>query len=136
MNLVIVRTYEKEQTFGEASFGDFKFKTLELPDLDNQRRISCIPEGKYIFTKEIHAKFGKVLRLKDVPERSGVLVHKGNYSGSLNPRTSNPDTLGCILTGSGFADIDGDGLRDIVNSTNTLNKLFDLLPDKGVLEIK
>jgi hypothetical protein len=135
MNLKIVRKYVPEQTYGDLAYGDFVCKTLELADKNNQRQISCIPEGSYPYTKEIHKKFGKVLRLNDVPGRDGVLVHYGNYAGSLNPKTNVPDSLGCILVGLAFADIDGDGIKDITSSRPTMDKLYDVLPDKGILTI-
>ena len=135
MNPKILRTYDKNQVFGDFSYEDFKCKTLELAWLENKREISCIPEDSYPYTKEIHPKYGKVLRLHKVPDRDGVLAHYGNFAGSLNPKSKKPDTLGCILFGSGYGDIDKDGILDILDSKNTMEKVYDLLPDKGILEI-
>ena len=43
-----------------------------------------------------------------------------NVAGSVNPKTGSPDIRGCILTGTGFKDITGDGIDEIVG--NTINQ--------------
>ena len=63
----------------------------------------------------------------DVPNRSYILIHSGNY---------NKHTLGCILVGATLSDINGDGYRDTTNSKETLNKLNEILPDYFKLTIK
>ena len=75
-------------------------KTLELPDLDNTPRKSCIPVGDYPlrkrtagrFYKRYSAKFGHqfVVEICDVPGRSHVLLHIGNWI---------KDSYGCVLIG-------------------------------------
>jgi len=130
MRIEIKRTYEPNATYGYATLlGEgvsMQFKTLELPWLDNQRRISCIPEGVYQVMKHISPKFGKTFFLPDVPNRSEILIHKGNYT---------RDTLGCILPGSKFKDIDGDTLPDVIESGQTMNTLWRLLPNEFEIEI-
>ena len=135
MKLLIKRIYTKFQVFGEGKFEDFHFKTLELPDLNNARNISCILEGEYTATKEVHDKFGMCFRLYDTPGRGGVLMHVGNYAGSHNPKTKHPDTEGCILPGAYFADLDGDGLKDIASSSATMAELYNMAPDKFTIKI-
>jgi hypothetical protein len=130
----IKRKYTDTQTLGELTYENFTCKVLELKWLDNKVQKSCIQEGTYKYTKEVHPKYGKCLRLHDVPGRSGVLVHYGNYAGSDNPRTGHPDSLGCPMVGTSFIDLNKDGIVDIGNSKNTIEKLYDLVPDKG--EIK
>jgi hypothetical protein len=132
---LLVRTYEEKQTKGDFSFEDFKCKMLELPWLENQKYISCILEGVYFCTKEIHGTFGKCFRIHEVPGRSGVLCHYGNYVASVNPRTGTPDTKGCLLPGVSFADIDGDGYCDVTDSKRTTDRLYDILPDSFTLKI-
>lgn len=129
----IVRTnYNDYQTLGElklygVSLEDgcsdeiiFECKTLELPWLNNQRNISCIPEGKYHAQKHISPKFGKSIWITDVPDRSEILIHVGNYKSDL---------LGCIAVGEAFKDINEDGNLDVINSRKTIESLHDLLPD-------
>ena len=94
--------YQEKQTLGGLYIFDgvldiFNCKTLELPWLDNQARISCIPVGHYKTHYHISPTFGRCFWVQDVPGRSEILIHKGNY---------NRDTKGCVLVGNGFADID------------------------------
>jgi len=137
----IKRNYFDKQTEGvleiwERCFMLWKFNCLELPYLDNQKSISCIPEGKYLFTKEIQSNRGKVLRIHNVKNRSGILMHFGNYAGSINPRTKKPDTKGCILPGASLVDFDNDGYREVTSSKKSMDIIYDLLPDKGTIEIR
>jgi hypothetical protein len=67
--------------------------TLELPWLDNQHNISCIPSGTYECFRELSPKHGICFELRNVPDRQEIQIHIGNY-----PK----DTLGCILVGKEF----------------------------------
>jgi Family of unknown function (DUF5675) len=104
----------------------YSCKSMELPWLDNQTDISCIPTGKYDVVKHVSPKFGECFWIKDVHGREQILIHKGNY---------NRDTKGCILPGRSFADIDNDGSADVTNSGNTLRDLMRLLPDNFKITI-
>jgi len=96
---------------------------LELPWLANQRMISCIPKGSYLVTPRESPKHGEHWLIHDVPERDYILIHSANYAGSKNPKTGQPDLLGCIAPGVEFVDIDGDGLLDISASRFALKGL-------------
>ena len=75
-------------------------KTLELPDLDNAPRKSCIPTGDYPLRKKASGRFYKryskrydhkyVCQICEVPGRSQVLLHIGNFC---------KDSHGCVLVG-------------------------------------
>lgn len=52
--------------------------TIELPWRDNQRKISCIPEGKYPLRLYQSMKFGTVLMVTDVLNRQDILFHPAN----------------------------------------------------------
>jgi hypothetical protein len=104
-----------------------EFWSLELPWKDNKRRISCIPEGVYKARKHNSPKHGLSLWLQDVPNRSEILIHKGNYY---------TDILGCILIGSTLMDINKDGLLDVVNSKKSINKLMSMLEDVDGIMVK
>ena len=106
-----LRVYEGERLV-------FDCKTLELPWRNNQRRISRIPDGRYQAILHHSPRFGESIWIQGVPNRSEILIHLGNY---------NRDTLGCILVGSDFADIDGDGQYDVIASRQTMLKLFDTI---------
>ena len=70
--------------------------TLENPWKDNQRNISCIPEGEYKvrlrLARESATRDYLHLLVQDVPDRDWILFHRGN---------SAKDTSGCILVGLG-----------------------------------
>ena len=100
----------------------FECKTLELPYLNNKKNISCIPPGEYFVRKHDSPMFGKVFHVFEVPGRSEILIHKGNYSSS--------DTEGCILVGKEFIDINLDGTTDISSSTQTMQNMLSSLPEE------
>ena len=105
-----------------------QFWSLELPWKDNKKRVSCIPEGEYIGKRNESVKHGDSIWIQDVPNRSEILIHKGNYY---------TDILGCILIGSDLMDINKDGLLDVVNSRNSIYKLMKaVIFKKGEIEIK
>lgn len=89
--------------------------SLELPWKDNKRNISCIPKGTYTCKLTNSIKYGKVYKVLDVPGRTGILIHAGNY---------NKDTQGCILLGNDLKDINNDGQKDVTNSKLTLSKFM------------
>ena len=103
---------------------------LELPDLGNQHFTSCIKEGTYLCKQEYSDKFKYHYRLYDVPGRSGVLMHIGNYAAGKKI-----DTEGCILPGLYFADINADGNTDVAESTKAMIKLLSILPKEFMLKI-
>lgn len=112
---------------------DFACKTLELSWKSNENNISCIPpEPQGVATYEWERLEQSPsfpyphLWIKDVPNRSYIKIHRGNY---------NRQILGCILVGDGLTDIDGDGNRDTTNSTQTLKKLLSKVGDSGTIKI-
>ena len=131
--LLITRTHENsKQTIGQMLVFEgekvlFGCNTLELPYLDNQRNISCIPVGVYRCRKRVSPKFGLCFIVEDVPGRSYILIHRGNFYS---------DIRGCILVGKGFKDVNKDGIIDVVYSTATVKNLLKILPDSFELEIK
>ena len=98
INLLLIRdTFSKESTIGELFInGERICDTLENPYLDNQRNISCIPEGVYPvrlrLPRESATRDYLHLLVEDVENRSYILFHRGN---------SAKDTRGCILVGLG-----------------------------------
>lgn len=101
MNATLIRLVTGDLgTFGVIFFEDgFGLHTLELPWEDNQRNISCIPCGIYTCEMAGSPRWGSVYHIRDVPERSHILFHPGNWAG----RKSMPQFLskveGCILLG-------------------------------------
>lgn len=123
--IVITRTSRDDwQTLGRLEvYRDellYECKTLELPWKDNQQDISCIPENHYPAGLHESPTFGDCVWIQDVPDRSEILIHYGNY---------NRDTLGCVLVGKEFIDIDGDGHKDVTSSKTTMKELLNVLKE-------
>jgi hypothetical protein len=94
---------------------------LELPWRNNTRRQSCIPVGEYpvMFLPKGSPSFPyPCFLLEDVPGRSAIMIHRGNY-----PK----HTVGCILPG------DATSKESVLNSTAALNKLVALKPTSIVV---
>jgi hypothetical protein len=125
--------HSDKQTIGNAYYFienngvGYTCRTLELPWKDNEKRISCIPDGEYEVIKHTSPKFGECFWIQDVPDRSEILFHSGSFY---------TNTLGCVLVGKGFTDINGDGLLDLVHSRDTMKDLLKLLPNKFKLIIE
>jgi len=98
INLLLIRdTFSKKSTIGELFLEDERMcDTLENPWIDNQRNISCIPEGVYPvrlrYPRESGTRDYLHLLVQDVPNRDWILFHRGNTA---------KDTSGCILVGIG-----------------------------------
>lgn len=87
----------KLSTFGVMIHNNLPFVvTLEEAWRENQRSISCIPEGRYLCKPYTSAKYKNVWELQGVPNRSKILIHSGN---------THNNTEGCILVGSQFEPI-------------------------------
>ena len=75
-------------------YGELFCDTLENPYINNERNISCIPAGQYKVRlrteRESATRYYLHLLVKDVPNRSYILFHRGNTA---------KDTRGCILVG-------------------------------------
>jgi len=85
-------------TRGKLYYGDFECETLELPWRDNQRSISCIPAGEYPVKIRISPKYGEIYWVQNVPERSFILIHWGNWAGDES-KGYKSNVNGCILLG-------------------------------------
>ena len=90
-------------------------ETLELPWKENQRNISCIPEGEYEIKKRHSKKFKEHFHITGVPGRSWILIHVANFVRELR---------GCIAPGEIHTDIDKDGIIDVGSSGLAMHKLL------------
>lgn len=135
MRILLKRIYRPTSTtakgfvFNEKNELVFEFVTLELPWKDNERNVSCIPEGEYLVKKMPPTSKRKYqyFWVQDVPGRDSILWHPGNYT---------RDILGCVLPGEELVDIDNDGIIDVTNTTATLKILTALMPEKFKLTIE
>jgi hypothetical protein len=127
----IVRTYGDKETKGILTGTNDKGETLslvtlELPWLNNQHNISCIPEGTYVCKYNSNPANGMLHYLiTNVPNRSAVYLHPMNFATyhTVLGVTKPPEILGCIGVGSQFADINGDGIMDISGSGIAVSRL-------------
>lgn len=79
MWIKLLRSYFPSGTNGEIWVDDqLLCYSIELPWRDNNRNISCIPEGEYSLSKRYSKKFGWHVMVHDVPERSNILFHAAN----------------------------------------------------------
>lgn len=120
-------SYSRSETIGIIYLKGLRFFTLELPWLDNQKNISCIPTGEYNYIKRVSPGKGyEVIELVSVPDRAYIQIHLGNYTRQIE---------GCILPGTGLKDINRDGVIDVTNSKEAFNQIMTHAPVVGTLRI-
>lgn len=96
----LIRLEESDQgTFGVLKIDKEMFcLTLEQDDEENMVNESSIPAQQYICSRVDSPKYGDTFEVTNVPGRSHVLFHSGNFI---------EHTKGCILLGSGVSSING-----------------------------
>lgn len=120
----VVLTHKSDdntQILGDLSTTGFQCKSLERSYKNNQPNISAIPSGTYLCQWKF--KFNSLAyhyQVMNVPNRSGIFIHAGNYFF---------DSAGCILLGTGYANLNSDKEVDIINSKITI-KQFETLMNK------
>jgi len=98
VNLVLDREIFTDKSISGRLYlnEEYVCDTLENPYINNERNISCIPEGNYNvrlrLARESATRDYLHLLVQDVPNRDYILFHYGN---------SAKDTRGCILVGIG-----------------------------------
>ncbi len=90
---------------------------LENPWKANIKNVSCIPSGTYICGPYSGMKFKDVYKVRNVPNRTDILIHIGNYT---------RETSGCILPGRGVNYINE---PMVTHSTLAMNMLRKMLGD-------
>lgn len=135
-NLILARDYTLEETQGIYIVMDgmielFRCKCLELPWLNNQPSVSCIPGSRIYDVEKISTlKHPNSFLIKDVPNRKAIMIHIGNFANGKKV-----DTERCQLPGMNFVDIDGNGTIDVAQSTLAMDSLNHFLPDTFKLYI-
>ena len=99
--LELLRVLEDDQgTIGELTHdGRRVCWVLELPDRGNAAGLSRIPAGEYIvdyLQRSASGKYQDVYHVRDVPGRSGILGHPGNWAGD-RLRGWLTNSYGCLL---------------------------------------
>ena len=99
MVIELQRLYRDDWTDGLIFIkGILLCRSIELRWANNERNVSCVPEGVYPVAIIQHPKFGECLQINGVKGRSGILVHVAN--------DAQKELRGCIapvfsLTGNG-----------------------------------
>ncbi|MEH0153665.1 DUF5675 family protein [Limibacter armeniacum] len=108
----------------------FECRSLELPWLNNQQNISCIPTGTYHCTLRTTGKYkNRAFHVtekngQEVKGRSGILIHSGTY---------NSHTKGCVLLGLDLSsDLNADGQLDVTYSAAAIELLVKLAITYGM----
>lgn len=112
--------YGPHATLGRLVVEGHTFFTVERPWLGNRPFESCIPQGVYAVEAYSSPKYPDVWELQEVPGRSKILIHAGNWAS---------DVQGCIAVGM--------GLRDwgVSSSRVAMAKLQELLPERFTLNV-
>lgn len=102
---------------------------LELPWNDNTFNISCIPYGSYVAIPYKYRGRINSFKLLNVPNRSNILIHGGNYAGDKSAGYKT-HSAGCLIIGNKVGTIEKQkavlssriGLREFIRYMN--NKPF------------
>lgn len=97
-DLVLERfCYGDAFTFGRMEVAGAVLFTVEKPWLENQPRISCIPEGRYrcVPRRYFRGKYDAV-EITGVPDRSHILLHKANRAVDVQGCVGVGAALGCL----------------------------------------
>jgi len=118
-------------TFGSLTTDSgFQVYSLELPWRQNKTGISCIPAGDYECVLSDTPKHGKVYEVKNVPGRTAILLHGGNWGGDVSKGLKS-DVEGCILPGRAIGDLAGQ--PSVMSSRDALRGLMDDLDGEPAL---
>jgi hypothetical protein len=111
-------------TEGILSYPNFKCCTLELPWRDNAKSISCIPAEEYDVELKLSNKYGRIYWVTKVPDRTGILIHSGNYAGDIS-KGFKSHVMGCILLGKEMGFLGRQ--RAILNSRITVREFMEVM---------
>ncbi|HCN10795.1 MAG TPA: hypothetical protein DIS75_00390 [Chryseobacterium sp.] len=127
MKMELIRQYFPDGTNGELFFNGKKIcNTIELPWKENQKRVSCIPEGIYRVRKRFSPKFKWHLEIFKVRNRDFILFHPANNAlKELN---------GCIAPVSEITG-EGNGIRSRIAFEKLKETVFPYLEKAFVIEL-
>ena len=126
--------YTPMGTFGKLTLDGFECYTVERPWVNNQSKVSCIPEGEYTLIKYNTPKFGNVYAVvggtlslypDNEHQRSAILIHPANVSSDLEGCIGLGDTLGYVK--SQWA---------VLNSAVTLRSFMHITDGKDNIPLK
>lgn len=116
---------DAQGTVGRVAVGASHWPLLELPWRDNQRGKSCVVAGVYRAQLYQSPKFGQVIWVRAVPQRSGILFHAGNVAGDAAQGWMT-HSLGCPLPGSrtGRLVVAGRAQRAVLSSKMAMRQIL------------
>ncbi|SFU77068.1 hypothetical protein SAMN05216480_12312 [Pustulibacterium marinum] len=133
VKLLIERfSHEEKQTIGnmfaltELNNVVKKLACLELPWLQNQPEVSCIPAKTYKVKRRWSKTFGDHFHITDVEGRTWILIHIGNYHTEIK---------GCVLVGLEHDYVNKDNIIDVKDSGKAMKWLLENMPEEFELEI-
>lgn len=117
----LIRLEESEQgTFGVLKIDKEVFcVTLEQDDEENRENESSIPAQQYICRRIDSPKYGDTFEICNVPGRSNVLFHPGNFI---------ENTKGCVLLGTAFGTINNK--RGVLSSGKAFFRFMDEIKEE------
>lgn len=127
MTLLLERDYFPEGTNGTLKIdGKLICFTIELPWSDNEKRVSCVPEGEYFLKRRFSQKYGWHLHLQNVPNRELILIHPANDAQS--------ELQGCIAPVSRSTGV-GTGNASRKSLTEITRRVFPVLANDEEVKI-
>ena len=138
--LVLERQPSTDQgTLGKLMVDGKSFWSLELPWRENRRQVSCIPGGEYVCRLVRSPRFGRVFNVTNVPGRSAILIHSGNFGGDVS-LGSQSHIQGCILLGlqhGKMRNLSGSPQLAVLLSRPAIRQFMELVgPDPFLLRIE
>jgi len=94
-------------------------KTLELPWRNNLPNVSCIVPGTYTLIPYTSDKHPHAFHVTEVPGRSNVLIHAGNYV---------EHSQGCILVGESWQIMGCPKQLAVADSRKALRSILEQYP--------
>ena len=127
MVLVLTRTYFPEGTNGILAIdGEFICCTIELPWRENEKRVSCIPEGYYLLRKRYSRKFQWHIEVVAVKKRSSILLHPAN--------NAMKELNGCIAPVTQLSGV-GLGLQSRQAFAKVKNSVYNALEQSAIVSL-
>lgn len=132
IRLILERKYySNKQTLGtlevqKDNIFQFSLATIEQEWRYNMTSNSCIPAKEYGVSKYTSSKHGECLIVEGTEPRTGILIHKGNFS---------EQSEGCIIVGLTHSDINLDQSMDVKHSSEALEKLMAIVENESIIFI-
>jgi hypothetical protein len=111
-------------TFGVLLDGFIPFcVAIEREWRNNQKNVSCFPDGDYVCQRVLSPKFGDTFEITNIPNRTHCLFHKGNID---------DDSHGCVILGEQYESVldsygvvsSGKAFKEFLDRTKDMNSFM------------